>query len=133
MERREFIKKGLSWAAYIFGAAALAYPVFSFMHFRKTRKKTVVFHPDEQLAAANFKEGIFLIKKGADFKALSARCTHLGCTLNFDAVSQQFKCPCHGSLFAISGKWISGPAKKDLISIPVKRGTNGDMKVEFEI
>jgi len=133
MERRGFIKKGLSWVAYIFGAAALAYPVFSFMHFRKTRKKTVVFHPDEQLSAANFKEGVFLIKKGADFKALSARCTHLGCAINYDAVSQQFKCPCHGSLFAISGKWISGPARKDLICIPVKKGADGDVEVEFKI
>ena len=133
MERRGFIKKGLSWLAYISGAAALAYPVFSFMNFRKTRKKTVVFHPDEQLAAANFKEGVFLIKKGADFKALSARCTHLGCTINYDAVSRQFKCPCHGSIFAISGKWISGPAKKDLITVPVKREANGNIEVEFEI
>ena len=133
MERRRFIKKGFSWIAYILGAAALAYPVFSFMHFRKTRKKTVIFHPDEQFSAANFKEGVFLIQKGTNFNALSARCTHLGCTINFDAVPQQFKCPCHGSLFAISGKWISGPAKKDLISIPVKREANGDMEVEFEI
>jgi len=133
MERRGFIKKGLLWIVYMFGAAVLAYPVFSFMRFRKIRKKTVVFHPDEQLAAANFKEGVYLIKKGADFKALSARCTHLGCTIDYDAVSRQFKCPCHGSLFAISGKWISGPAKKDLISIPVKREANGDMEVEFEI
>jgi len=133
MERRGFIKKGLSWLAYIFGAAVLAYPVFSFISFRKVRKKTVVFHPAEQLAAANFKEGVYLIRKGTDFKALSARCTHLGCTLNFDAVSQQFKCPCHGSLFAISGKWISGPAGKDLIRIPVRREADGDMEVQFEI
>ena len=133
MERRGFIKKGLSWLAYILGTAALAYPVFSFINFRKIRKKTVVFYPDEQLAAANFKEGVYLIRKGTDFNALSARCTHLGCTLNFDAVSQQFKCPCHGSLFAISGKRISGPAKKNLISIPVKTVANGDMEVEYEI
>ena len=133
MERRRFIKKGLSWLVYTLGAAALAYPIFSFMRFRKIRKKTVVFHPDEQLAASNFKEGVFLIKKGTDFNALSARCTHLGCTINYDAVSQQFKCPCHGSLFAISGKWISGPAKKDLISIPVKKEADGDVEIEFEI
>ncbi len=133
MERRRFIKKGLSWLVYTLGAAALAYPIFSFIRFRKISKKTVVFHTDEQLAAANFKEGVYLIKKGTDFKALSARCTHLGCTIDYDAVSQQFKCPCHGSLFAISGKWISGPAKKDLISIPVNREANGDMEVEFEI
>ena len=133
MERRGFIKKGFSWVAYIFGAAALAYPAFSFMRFRKIRKKTVVFHSDDQLSAANFKEGVFLIKKGNDFNALSARCTHLGCTLDFDAVSQRFRCPCHGSLFAISGKRIAGPARKDLISIPVKRLANGDVKVEFEV
>ena len=135
MERRELIKKGLSWLAYTFGAAVLAYPVFSFISFRKIRKKTVVFHPDETARCSQFfKEGVYLIRrKGTAFKALSARCTHLGCTLNFDAVSQQFKCPCHGSLFAISGKWISGPARKNLISIPVKKEANGDLEVVFEI
>ena len=103
------------------------------MRFRKTGKRRVVFHPDEQLSAVNFKDEVFLIKKGTGFNALSARCTHLGCAISYDAMSRQFKCPCHGSLFAISGKWILGPAKKDLISIPVKREANGNMDVEFEI
>ncbi|WP_421654342.1 Rieske 2Fe-2S domain-containing protein [Leptothermofonsia sp. ETS-13] len=37
-------------------------------------------------------------------------CTHLGCTFPWNAVDQQFQCPCHGSLYASDGTVIRGPA-----------------------
>ncbi|MBW1733950.1 MAG: Rieske (2Fe-2S) protein [Deltaproteobacteria bacterium] len=133
MERRGFLKRGLLWLMYVSGAAVLAYPAFSFMGFRKITKKRIVFQPDELSGPVCFKEGVYLIGKGADVKALSARCTHLGCIVNYDAVSRNFKCPCHGSIFGPSGRWISGPAGKDLISIPAKTGPGGVVEVELEI
>ena len=133
MKRRGFIKKGLLWVSYILGAAVLAYPVFSFVRFRKIRKKRIVFGPDDQTSSVNFKEGVYLIREAGDIFALSARCTHLGCTLNYDAVSQRFKCPCHGSIFSISGKWISGPARKDLYRVPLRKMASGDVEVVLEI
>ncbi|MCD6298844.1 MAG: Rieske 2Fe-2S domain-containing protein, partial [Deltaproteobacteria bacterium] len=65
--------------------------------------------------------------------ALSARCTHLGCSLNYDPVSQKFRCPCHGSVFDVSGKWLSGPAKKDLYSVPMTKKTSGDIVVTITL
>lgn len=40
--------------------------------------------------------------------AVSASCTHMGCTLKWDRNHQQFQCPCHGGLFDEYGQ----PAKE---------------------
>ncbi len=133
MERRGFIKKGLQWAASLLGASLLAYPAFSFMTFRKARKRKIVFHPDDQAGPVNFKEGVYLIREPNKVFALSARCTHLGCTLNYDTVSQEFKCPCHGSIFTLSGKRVAGPARKDLYRVPLTKMASGDLEAILEI
>ena len=131
--RREFIKKGVRWGSYALGAVALGYPVFSFISFRKITEQRIIFPPDAQHAAANFKEGVYLIPSKDGFRALSAKCPHLGCTVNFDAVSGKFKCPCHGSTFDPSGKWVSGPTQKNLQNLPVRKKPNGDIETVIKI
>ena len=48
------------------------------------------------------------------FLALSRRCTHLGCTVPWDEMAQQFICPCHSSVFDIKGEAIKTPASRPL-------------------
>ena len=74
---------------------------------------------------------IYLRQPGAGkVEALSARCTHLGCTVHWVAAENRFQCPCHGSQFAADGSVLHGPAERSLERLPVStRGT--DVYVEL--
>ena len=49
------------------------------------------------------------------FRALSARCTHLGCVVQYQESPQpHFACNCHGSQFDFNGVNIAGPAPRPL-------------------
>lgn len=55
------------------------------------------------------------------FKAFSARCTHLGCIVQYKSEGlPHFECNCHGSQFDLNGKNISGPALWPLAPFRVK-------------
>jgi cytochrome b6-f complex iron-sulfur subunit len=68
---------------------------------------------------------VFVARDGRTFRAVSAVCTHLGCTVRAEATEQpdptdpggrrqvqvyQFSCPCHGSRYRADGVNLSGPA-----------------------
>lgn len=53
---------------------------------------------------------IFVMRTSAtELQALSAVCTHAGCTVDWDG-STQFNCACHGSQFSSTGAVVRGPA-----------------------
>ena len=41
--------------------------------------------------------------EGGNLIAVSARCTHLGCQVNWNRAERSWDCPCHGSRFAPDG------------------------------
>jgi menaquinol-cytochrome c reductase iron-sulfur subunit len=78
------------------------------------------FLPDERL---------FVFREGKTFHAISAICTHLGCTVRAEALPQaqttevdgktvrlthRYMCPCHGSRYRGDGQNVSGPAPRPL-------------------
>ena len=50
------------------------------------------------------------------FAATSDVCTHAGCDVFYVETSMILQCPCHGSLFSLTGSVIRGPALKPLMA-----------------
>ncbi|MFC7531968.1 FAD-dependent oxidoreductase [Actinoplanes sp. GCM10030250] len=46
--------------------------------------------------------------------AVSARCTHAGCIVDFNEAETAWECPCHGSRFTVDGAVLQGPANSPL-------------------
>ena len=49
-----------------------------------------------------------------ELHAVSAVCTHLGCTVTWNGAEKSWDCPCHGSRFDTEGRVLHGPATRDL-------------------
>lgn len=60
----------------------------------------------------------------SSFSALSLICTHEQCTVGYDAADNDFKCPCHGSEYSITGAVTQGPATAALTKYTVSVSGN---------
>lgn len=62
----------------------------------------------------------WLVRSEQGLTALHKACTHLECLCEWDAAAREYRCPCHGSRFAITGEPIAGPAPRALDRFPVQ-------------
>lgn len=53
-------------------------------------------------------------------EAFSLVCTHLGCTVVWNAEKKEFRCPCHDGLFDAQGNVLSGPPPSPLERLKIK-------------
>jgi cytochrome b6-f complex iron-sulfur subunit len=131
--RRTFLKiaAGTLGACY---AAGMGYPIYRYLASpvetaeSATAVKEVVLDNAATLpknAALMFKFGTqpaMLIHHDDDtWTALSAVCTHLGCTPGYEPKEKRIFCPCHGGVYdPKTGANIAGPPPKPLTVFQVK-------------
>jgi Rieske Fe-S protein len=49
-----------------------------------------------------------------DYRAMSATCTHLSCTVQYRRETQQVWCACHNGTYDLNGRNVSGPPPRPL-------------------
>jgi Rieske Fe-S protein len=62
-------------------------------------------------------------------QVMSATCTHLGCSVNWEEESEHFVCPCHGGQFSAEGVVLGGPPPGPLH--PVKSVVKNNLIVVY--
>lgn len=60
------------------------------------------------------KPGILVRLPSGEWRAFSAVCTHLQCTVQYRADLELIWCPCHNGRFDLTGRNVSGPPPKPL-------------------
>lgn len=72
----------------------------------------------------------YLVKINDEVVALSEKCTHLGCRTPYCASSNQFECPCHGSVFNRAGEFREGPAPRGMDRYPIEVDETGMIYID---
>ena len=139
MDRRTFIKwSAVGWAAFAavvggYATMALRY-MFPNVLFEPVQTFRAGF-PSEYAAGEvserwKNKFGVWIVRDTEKMYALSTVCTHLGCTPNWLANDDKFKCPCHGSGFYKTGINFEGPAPRPLERFRIYLADDGMIVVD---
>lgn len=136
--RRDFFSAA-GWAGLF---VAIMTGLMGFMRFMFPR---VLFEPPTTFVAgtpAEFPPGavnekfkkdrrVWVVRQeDGSFFAISAICTHLGCTPNWFAIEDKFKCPCHGSGFRRDGTNYEGPAPRPLDRVKISLSSDGKLVID---
>ena len=131
--RRDFLERA-GWAGIGLGALGLAAALGRFLLPNVERDepaRSAAGRPQDlapgQVAFLSANR-TWLMRDSAGFYALSATCTHLGCTVRWD--SDHFACPCHGSRYDSTGQVRQGPASRPLASVWVGLDAQGHLVVD---
>lgn len=139
MDRRSFIKwLPIGWAAFAAVVAGYGTLVGRYLF------PNVLFEPKQSFLAGrpdDYSVGevserfannhaVWIVRDPEKIYALSAVCTHLGCTPNWMPNEGKFKCPCHGSGFYKTGIHFEGPAPRPLERFKIFLTDDGEIVVD---
>jgi cytochrome b6-f complex iron-sulfur subunit len=143
LSRRSFMKWSLpiGWTAF---SAAVASSLVASTRFLFPN---VLFEPPQSFKAGfpaeynvgevdtRWKDsfGVWIVREPEGFYALIAVCTHLGCSPNWLAAENKFKCPCHGSGFYRTGINFEGPAPRPLERARIVLADDGQILVDKSV
>ena len=73
---------------------------------------------------------IWVVRNPERIFVIYARCTHLGCTPDWKASENKFKCPCHGSGYDSEGVNFEGPAPRPMDRAHVQKAPDDQIVVD---
>ena len=142
LNRRQWL--GLAWGAFSAASAAALAATGRFMFPNVLNEPPAQFKaglPSEYGLGVDErwkdKFGIWIVRTSDDdivhaggFYALFTVCTHLGCTPNYLAAENKFKCPCHGSGYRLSGVNFEGPTPRPLERARIVLADDGNILID---
>jgi len=121
--KRDFLKYILG-GSIIAWLAAILYPVFAYLKPPKQGEVEVTsvkagpvttFAKDSGTIIRFGNKPVILIRTSSgEFRAFSATCTHLDCTVQFRNDMGLIWCACHNGKYDLTGRNISGPPPRPL-------------------
>jgi cytochrome b6-f complex iron-sulfur subunit len=63
--------------------------------------------------------GLLILTADGTYRAVSATCTHLGCTVQYRSDMHQVWCACHNGIYDTNGRNVSGPPPRPLDAFDV--------------
>ena len=122
-ERRGFVG-WLLGGGLLASVASFLYPVLRFMLpppvpeaavNEVSAGKAVGFAPQTAKMVRFGSRPVLLIRvNDTEWRAFSALCTHLDCTVQYQAERHQVWCACHNGFYDLSGRVVSGPPPRPL-------------------
>jgi len=127
--RRRFLDTflGVSTVA-LFGA--ILYPVMRFLSPPRVPEATgnrVLAGKVSEVSKEGWKifpfgsePGILIQTSPGEYRAFSATCTHLECTVQYEAPSKRIWCACHNGFYDLTGRNVAGPPPHPLPAYTVQ-------------
>jgi len=116
--KRDFLKHAMS-GGILAWLAAIFYPILAYLNPPKVTGEQVTsvkvgnigdFEDDSgTIFRFGNKPGILIKTKDGEFKAFTAICTHLDCTVQYRQDMGLIWCACHNGRYDLSGRNIAGP------------------------
>jgi Rieske Fe-S protein len=123
MNRRRMLDWMLRASGTALGAFVL-YPIVRYLVPPPTPEaatRRVIAARKDELAPGSFKifpfgsqPGLLIRTAEGDYRAFTAVCTHLGCTVQYRAATNLIWCACHNGVYDLTGRNVSGPPPRPL-------------------
>ena len=132
MKRRHFIQRSALVLAAATGVLAAASYFRQFFPRIAGEKRRITLGDSSHFPVDTYtyleEHNLFVYKDHEGMRAVSAICTHLGCTI--ERTTEGFECPCHGSRYNNKGEVLSGPAPRDLAWFSVNKTSDGKVVID---
>lgn len=124
--RRDFLGLAIGGTAAALGVVAV-YPVVKFVQpVEETAPSSVQVGEAEKFPRKTSRMAVLggtpvlvIRLEDGSFRAFNALCTHLNCVVAYSAAHEQIECRCHGGVYSLEGKNVSGPPPRPLQQVAV--------------
>jgi cytochrome b6-f complex iron-sulfur subunit len=129
MERRGFLNVLLG-VGVVGWAASILYPVLRYLRplsetatgpLKLTPEEVAKIEKDHFVIARSGTRKAIVFDANGELRALDAKCTHEGCTVQYVPGDSLILCACHNGKYDLDGRVLSGPPPRPLVTWEVTR------------